>query len=60
MNSCRELALKGEYDSCVYYKRVNDAGFVYLLLYVDDMLIAIVRISRKLASSKKVLEVNLT
>src|ERR1700722_14419906 len=27
-----------EYDSCVYYKKAN--GPTYLLLYVDDMLIA--------------------
>ena len=30
---------RSDYDSCVYFKRVDD-GFVYLLLYVDDMLIA--------------------
>ncbi|KAG8478240.1 hypothetical protein CXB51_028177 [Gossypium anomalum] len=27
-------------DSCVYFKKNNDGSFVYLLLYVDDMLIA--------------------
>ncbi|KAG8502990.1 hypothetical protein CXB51_000989 [Gossypium anomalum] len=27
-------------DSCVYFKKNNDGFFVYLLLYVDDMLIA--------------------
>ena len=28
------------YDSCVYFWKLNDGSFVYLLLYVDDMLIA--------------------
>ena len=28
-----------EYDSCIYFKQYNDI-FTYLLLYVDDMLIA--------------------
>jgi len=28
-----------EYDSCVYFKYYND-DLIYLLLYVDDMLIA--------------------
>ncbi|KAG8473064.1 hypothetical protein CXB51_035003 [Gossypium anomalum] len=27
-------------DSCVYFKKNSDGSFVYLLLYVDDMLIA--------------------
>ena len=27
-------------DSCVYFKRCNDESLLYLLLYVDDMLIA--------------------
>ncbi|KAG8485910.1 hypothetical protein CXB51_020233 [Gossypium anomalum] len=27
-------------DSCVYFKKNSDSSFVYLLLYVDDMLIA--------------------
>ena len=27
------------YDSCVYFKKSDDGSFVYLLLYVDDMLI---------------------
>ena len=29
-----------EYDCCVYTKRLDDGSFIYLLLYVDDMLIA--------------------
>ena len=31
---------RSEYDSCVYYKKLADGSFIYLLLYVDDMLIA--------------------
>ena len=27
-------------DCCVYYNRLNDDSFIYLVLYVDDMLIA--------------------
>ena len=27
------------YDSCVYFRRCDDESFIYLLLYVDDMLI---------------------
>jgi len=29
-----------EYDNCVYFKQCND-NFTYLLLYVDDILIAV-------------------
>ena len=28
------------YDSCVYFRRCDDELFIYILLYVDDMLIA--------------------
>ena len=31
---------KSSFDSCVYFKRCNDESFMYLLLYVDGMLIA--------------------
>ena len=31
---------RSEYDSCVYFRRLPDGSFIYLLLYVDDMLIA--------------------
>ena len=31
---------QSSFDSCVYFKRCNDKSFLYLLLYVDDMLIA--------------------
>ena len=28
-----------EYDCCVYVKSLDDGSFIFLLLYVDDMLI---------------------
>ena len=31
---------RSQYDSCVYFRKLKDGSFVYLLLYVDDMLIA--------------------
>ncbi|GKV28505.1 hypothetical protein SLEP1_g37549 [Rubroshorea leprosula] len=31
---------RSNYDSCVYHKKLGDGSWVYLLLYVDDMLIA--------------------
>ncbi|KAL9256969.1 Retrovirus-related Pol polyprotein from transposon TNT 1-94-like protein [Drosera capensis] len=31
---------KSPYDCCVYHKKVSDASLMYLLFYVDDMLIA--------------------
>jgi len=31
---------KSKYDHCVYLCKLQDASFIYLLLYVDDMLIA--------------------
>ncbi|KAJ4756255.1 reverse transcriptase [Rhynchospora pubera] len=31
---------RSEYDSCVYFKKLLDGSFMYLLLYVDDMLLA--------------------
>lgn len=31
---------RSNYDSCVYHKKLLDGSFVYLLLYVDDMLFA--------------------
>ena len=31
---------RSKFDSCVYDKKVEDSMMVYLLLYVDDMLIA--------------------
>ncbi|RVW63516.1 Retrovirus-related Pol polyprotein from transposon TNT 1-94 [Vitis vinifera] len=32
--------MRNQYDSCVYFKTLPDGSFIYLLLYVDDMLIA--------------------
>lgn len=32
--------VRSEYDSCVYFKRNDREEFVYMLLYVDDILIA--------------------
>jgi len=29
-----------EYDCCVYVKSLDDGSFIFMLLYVDDMLIA--------------------
>ena len=31
---------RSEYDSCVYHEIIDSGGVVYLLLYVDDILIA--------------------
>ena len=31
---------RSSFDSCVYFKQCNNESFLYLLLYVDDMLIA--------------------
>ncbi|KAG8485819.1 hypothetical protein CXB51_019218 [Gossypium anomalum] len=31
---------RSSFDSCVYFKKNSDGSFVYLLLYVNDMLIA--------------------
>ena len=31
---------RDSFDSCVYFKQCNDESFLYMLLYVDDMLIA--------------------
>ena len=32
--------LRNQYDSCVYFKWLPNGSFVYLFIYVDDMLIA--------------------
>jgi len=45
------------YDSCVYFKELSSREFIYLLLYVNDMLIAtsnmeeIVRLKEQLGSA---------
>jgi hypothetical protein len=31
---------RGEYDCCVYVRSLDDGSFIFLLLYVDNMLIA--------------------
>ncbi|KAL5850870.1 hypothetical protein ACOSQ4_008883 [Xanthoceras sorbifolium] len=31
---------RSKYDHCVYLRKLQDGSFIYLLLYVDDMLIA--------------------
>ena len=30
---------RSSYDNCVYFQKTSDGSFIYLLLYVDDMLI---------------------
>ena len=30
---------QSKYNNCVYYKELINGSFIYLLLYVDDMLI---------------------
>ena len=37
---------RSEYDNCVYDKELFDDSFIYLLLYVDDILIACKNISK--------------
>lgn len=44
---CYELMLKknfqkSSFDWCVYFKEIQKGKFIYLLLYVDDMVIACV------------------
>ena len=31
---------RSQYDHCVYFKKLQDGSLIYLLIYVDDMLIA--------------------
>ena len=33
--------MRCEYDCCVYARSLDDGSFIFLLLYVDDMLIAV-------------------
>ncbi|KAH9768832.1 Integrase catalytic domain-containing protein [Citrus sinensis] len=50
---------KSEHDHCVYFRRLPDGAFIYVLLYVDYMLIAsknrdeIERLKKQLASEFK-------
>ena len=30
---------RSQYDNCVYHRKFSDGSFVYLPLYIDDMLI---------------------
>lgn len=30
---------KSEFDLCVYFKKLNEDNYIYLLFYVDDMLL---------------------
>ena len=36
----RQKYTRSKYDNCVYLQKLHDGSFIYLLLYVDDMLIA--------------------
>ena len=31
---------RSSFDHCVYFRKLQDGSFIYLLLYVDDILIA--------------------
>ena len=31
---------RNKFDHCVYFRKLQERSFIYLLLYVDDMLIA--------------------
>ena len=31
---------KSKFDHCVYFRKLRDESFIYLLLYMDDILIA--------------------
>jgi hypothetical protein len=44
----KEFDMRCEYDCCVYVNSLDDGSFIFLLLYVDDMLIA----------TKSIVEVN--
>ena len=36
---------QSEYGNCVYHRKFSDGSFVYLLLYIDDMLVVAHKIS---------------
>lgn len=40
---------RSQFDDCIYFQKLKDRSFIYLLLYVDDMLIA----SRDMLSIRK-------
>ena len=33
------------YDSCIYFRKLDDRSFIYLPFYVDDMLITVKNLS---------------
>ena len=37
---CGKRYTRSPYDPCVYFSRLSDGEYIYLLLYVDDSLIA--------------------
>lgn len=45
----RQRYTKSKYDRCVYFQKMQDVSFIYLLLYIDDMLI----VSKKQAEIDK-------
>jgi hypothetical protein len=50
---------RSQFDHCVYFLKLQDGTFIYLLLYVDDMLIAcksVVEIDRLKTQLKKEFE----
>ena len=50
---------RSQYDHCVYFRKLHDGNFIYLLLYIDDMLIAsksIVKIDKLKAQLSKEFE----
>ena len=36
---------RSKFDSCVYMRKLTDGSYVYLLLYIDDILLASKRIT---------------
>ena len=44
--------VKSEFDLCVYLKKIKEGDYVYLLLYVDDMLL----VAKRMSYIKKVKE----
>ena len=51
---------RSKHDSCVYFRQPGNGSFIYLLLYVDDMLIAssdIVKINKLKALQKGEFEI---
>nr|CAD1821533.1 unnamed protein product [Ananas comosus var. bracteatus] len=37
---------RSKHDSCVYFRKLDNGFFIYLLLYVNDMLIASIEINK--------------